>query len=290
MLNLLVLSSWLKWLRSSGWWNCHYENCRITHKKILPEHLQYIDRTRCSLYEINESEKRDKRAKCVKAKGNGTLYLMNNLNDVMSLLAIAGTSSARTEPGNCVIILFFTKFCPGCQALVPHWNALARNFVDIKVSSWMFKDTQKNLQIDIIVGRSNWRIGTSRTQHWFRHHRTPFYRSLPPRPNGSKIQHLNSSNGHKCHKIHWNTHKPQTDFTLRRCNIRWLQPNESIEGDNAGGNIRRLFASLLDLHHRLRSLLLHQITNFPSNRGNDQSNLEGIKRSAAAVNVQNSGS
>lgn len=99
------------------------------------EHLQYVDIRRCSLYEINEAEKRDKRAKCVKAKGNGTLYLMNNLNDVMSLLAVAGSTNARTEPGNCVVILFFTKFCPGCQALVPHWNSLARNFVDIKVGA-----------------------------------------------------------------------------------------------------------------------------------------------------------
>lgn len=83
---------------------------------------------------MNEAEKRDKRAKCIKANGNGTLYLMHGLNDVMQLLAPSGSLTKSENPGNCVIILFYTKFCPTCHALVPHWNSLARNFLDIKVS------------------------------------------------------------------------------------------------------------------------------------------------------------
>lgn len=61
---------------------------------------------------------------------------MNGLTDVMQLLAPTGSGTKTENPGNCVVILFYTKFCPGCQALVPHWNSLARNFVDIKVSSF----------------------------------------------------------------------------------------------------------------------------------------------------------
>lgn len=99
------------------------------------EYLKYSDTRRCSIHEIYDAEKRDKRAKCVKAKGNGTLYLINSLSEVMQLLAPAGSGTKSENPGNCVVILFYTKFCPGCQALVPHWNSLARNFVDIKVSS-----------------------------------------------------------------------------------------------------------------------------------------------------------
>jgi len=100
------------------------------------DYLKYSDtRQWCSIHEIYEAEKRDKRAKCVRAKGNGTLYLMNGLNDVMQLLAPSGGGTKSENPGNCVVILFYTKFCPGCQALVPHWNSLARNFVDIKVGA-----------------------------------------------------------------------------------------------------------------------------------------------------------
>lgn len=94
------------------------------------DYLKYSDIKRCSIYDVNEAEKRDKRAKCIKANGNGTMYLMNGLNDVMQLLAPSGSEN----PGNCAIILFYTKFCPTCHSLVPHWNSLARNFLDIKVS------------------------------------------------------------------------------------------------------------------------------------------------------------
>lgn len=59
---------------------------------------------------------------------------MHGLNDVMQLLAPSGSLTKSENPGNCVIILFYTKFCPTCHALVPHWNSLARNFLDIKVS------------------------------------------------------------------------------------------------------------------------------------------------------------
>lgn len=72
----------------------------------------------------------------MRAKGNGTLYLMNSLNEVMALLApVTGSTRNDQQPGNCVIMLFYSKFCPGCQALIPHYNSLARNFPDIKVGA-----------------------------------------------------------------------------------------------------------------------------------------------------------
>lgn len=102
---------------------------------MILDYLKYVDLRRCSIYEINEAEKRDKRAKCVRAKGNGTLYSMSSLNEVMQLLAPSSSGTKSESPGNCAVILFYAKFCPGCQALVPHWNSLARNFVDIKVGA-----------------------------------------------------------------------------------------------------------------------------------------------------------
>lgn len=100
----------------------------------LSDYLRYADTRCCYAFEVYEAEKRDKRAKCIRAKGNGTLYLMNGLSEVMQLLTPSGSGTKPETPGNCVVILFYTKFCPGCQSLVPHWNSLARNFLDIKVS------------------------------------------------------------------------------------------------------------------------------------------------------------
>lgn len=57
---------------------------------------------------------------------------MNSLTDVMTLLA---SNKKEQNTGNCIVILFFTKFCPGCQALIPHYNSLARNFPDVKVAA-----------------------------------------------------------------------------------------------------------------------------------------------------------
>lgn len=119
-----------------------HEYLKLRHTRLLSitvqttsDHLIYAETRKCFIHEIYEAEKRDKRAKCIKAKGNGTLYLMNGLSEVMQLLTPSGSGSTKSEnPGNCVVILFYTKFCPGCQTLVPHWNSLARNFVDIKVN------------------------------------------------------------------------------------------------------------------------------------------------------------
>jgi thiol-disulfide isomerase/thioredoxin len=100
--------------------------------KTISDYLTYLDTTKCFSHEIYEAERRDKRAKCTRAKGNGTLFLMNSLTDVMTLLA-----PNKNEPntGNCIVMLFFAKFCPGCQALIPHYNSLARNFPDVKVAA-----------------------------------------------------------------------------------------------------------------------------------------------------------
>lgn len=99
------------------------------------DYLKFMDTRRCAVYDVYEAEKRDKRAKCVKANGNGTLYLAKSITDTLMLISPPAAGHKPEVPGNCAIILFYTRFCPGCHALVPHWNSLARNFVDIKVGA-----------------------------------------------------------------------------------------------------------------------------------------------------------
>lgn len=61
---------------------------------------------------------------------------MNSLSEVMSLIAPSpGSTKNDHQPGNCVVMLFYTKFCPGCHVLIPHYTSLARNFPDVKVAA-----------------------------------------------------------------------------------------------------------------------------------------------------------
>lgn len=87
----------------------------------------------CYYYESGSYvESKKLKVKCIPANGNGSLFLLNGLNDVMNLLT--PTSKEATSPGNCVIMLFYTRACASCT-YAPHYNALSRHFTDIKVYS-----------------------------------------------------------------------------------------------------------------------------------------------------------
>lgn len=60
--------------------------------------------------------------------------MLNSLTEIMNFLS--GNAQNKNE-GNCAIILFYTRksSCPGCLAVVPHYNSLARNFLDVKVGA-----------------------------------------------------------------------------------------------------------------------------------------------------------
>lgn len=60
--------------------------------------------------------------------------MLNSLTEVMHFLS--GSGATKNE-GTCAIILFYTKksSCPGCLSVVPHYNSLSRNFLDIKVGA-----------------------------------------------------------------------------------------------------------------------------------------------------------
>lgn len=104
--------------------------------------VSYKDRTICGLDEslVPDTDKvvdgrKIIKVKCQAAKGNGTLYLIDSLSTVMSLLGPIGNSMKPDYPGNCVVMLFYSKSCAGSSLVIPHYNALARNFPDIKVAA-----------------------------------------------------------------------------------------------------------------------------------------------------------
>lgn len=96
-------------------------------KSNLKEYLFFTNI--CYYYESGSYvENKKLKVKCIPANGNGSLFLLNGLNDVMNLL----TPTAKETPGNCVILLFYTRACASCT-YAPHFNALSRHLTDIKV-------------------------------------------------------------------------------------------------------------------------------------------------------------
>ncbi|CAO1434792.1 unnamed protein product [Diamesa serratosioi] len=96
----------------------------------------------------NYVEIKKSKVKCIPANGNGSLYLLNGLNDVMNLLT--PTVKETTSPGNCVILLFYTRACASCT-YAPHYNALSRHFTDMKVAALdAIKNSGLNTEFGII--------------------------------------------------------------------------------------------------------------------------------------------
>lgn len=104
------------------------------------DYITYKDKTICGLdtqnQEIEKSVDGKKviKVKCKPEKGNGTLYLIDSLAK-MNLLLPIGNSMKPDFAGNCVVMLFYSKTCAGSSLVIPHYNALARNFHDIKVAA-----------------------------------------------------------------------------------------------------------------------------------------------------------
>lgn len=105
------------------------------------DYISYKDKTVCGLgsqnQEIEKSEDGKKviKVKCQPLKGNGTLYLIDSLESMNILLPIGKSTNKHDFPGNCVVMLFYSKTCAGSSLVIPHYNALARNFHDIKVAA-----------------------------------------------------------------------------------------------------------------------------------------------------------
>lgn len=106
-------------------------------------YLLYEDSRTCSIYDEekqmqqNAERKKEIKVTCIKEENSTGLHLMQNISEVVGLLAPVGNSTKRSprQPGNCVVMLFYTKSCPGSAMVAPHFNALARNFPEIKVRS-----------------------------------------------------------------------------------------------------------------------------------------------------------
>uniref|UniRef100_A0A182WEU2 Thioredoxin domain-containing protein n=1 Tax=Anopheles minimus TaxID=112268 RepID=A0A182WEU2_9DIPT len=113
-------------------------------QSTLYGYLTYRDRMECSLARTSEleegtnpdgSRKSPLRVKCSPVEGNGTLFIITSLKDLVKGLPHYGNTTKRNEVGSCFLMLFYTKTCIHSAMVAPHFNALARHFPDLLVTA-----------------------------------------------------------------------------------------------------------------------------------------------------------
>lgn len=113
-----------------------------TTKFSFIDFIIFKERTECSPYEYIEylqsnqlSNKSQIKIKCIPKRGNGTLEILTTMKDVMTLLLPHGNSTKLHHDGNCALLLFYTKSCPASANVAPHYNALSRQFPDLRIGA-----------------------------------------------------------------------------------------------------------------------------------------------------------
>lgn len=75
------------------------------------------------------------KVRCLPDRGNGSLQIIQSLKEVVILLAPHGNNTKKTDPGNCALVLFYTKTCPISASVAPHYNAVSKLFPDIQMGA-----------------------------------------------------------------------------------------------------------------------------------------------------------
>ncbi|KAG5885503.1 hypothetical protein JTB14_013521 [Gonioctena quinquepunctata] len=79
-----------------------------------------------------KANKTQKFVNCVTGMGNSVVQLLND-TELIKLLQPDSKVTDREIPSLCVVVLFYSKYCPFSALAAPHFNALPRAFPDIKV-------------------------------------------------------------------------------------------------------------------------------------------------------------
>ncbi|GAB0095552.1 uncharacterized protein DMENIID0001_109470 [Sergentomyia squamirostris] len=129
------------------------------------DYISHRERTMCfpynEIFEVQASRREADGAvnsnkmikvKCIpNSEGNKTVYIVQSMKDVFTLLAPHGNNTKRNQPGKCVFVLFFGRSCPGSVMMAPHFVALAKVFPNLTLTAIdAFKYHNLNTEFGII--------------------------------------------------------------------------------------------------------------------------------------------
>lgn len=109
------------------------------------DYISHYDKNNCYIDSIylaevilsnrNERKKTHIKVDCIPDAGNKSLQIATTVKDVMQILAPYGNSTKRNQPGYCALVLFYTKSCPGSAMVAPHFNAISKQYSDIRMAA-----------------------------------------------------------------------------------------------------------------------------------------------------------
>ncbi|VEN46807.1 unnamed protein product [Callosobruchus maculatus] len=79
-----------------------------------------------------DTNKTQKCVQCLPGMGNGVVQITND-TELIKILQPDSKVTDRDSPALCVLVLFYSKYCPFSSMAAPHFNALPRAFPDIKM-------------------------------------------------------------------------------------------------------------------------------------------------------------
>lgn len=74
----------------------------------------------------------EKYISCLPDYGDSQIHLVND-TELIKLLLPNPNITTKETPANCILILFYSKYCPFSSMAAPHFNALPRAFPSIKM-------------------------------------------------------------------------------------------------------------------------------------------------------------
>lgn len=70
---------------------------------------------------------------CLRGGNTTTVQLVNDTELIKLLVPDTKVAGDKQAPGQCIVVLFYSKNCPFSSMAAPHFNALPRAFPDIKM-------------------------------------------------------------------------------------------------------------------------------------------------------------
>nr|CAH7734928.1 unnamed protein product [Callosobruchus chinensis] len=124
-----------------------YENLTIESPEASVPDARVVEESNTNLTSVNQTHTQDqelagwnnedtnkthKCVPCLPVMGDGVVQITND-TELIKILQPDTKITDRDMPALCVLVLFYSRYCPFSSMAAPHFNALPRAFPDIKM-------------------------------------------------------------------------------------------------------------------------------------------------------------
>nr|CAI5854508.1 unnamed protein product [Callosobruchus analis] len=126
-----------------------YENLTIESPEVSPSDASTVEESDVNIKNTSKNYTQDqeraswnsddtnrtqnqKCVPCLSGMGDGVVQITND-TELIKILQPDTNVTDRDTPALCVLVLFYSKYCPFSSMAAPHFNALPRAFPDVKM-------------------------------------------------------------------------------------------------------------------------------------------------------------